>query len=81
MGILSFVKHVLSGEKDVATTQIVSSYQEETFYVVGVDYYRSNINKLACTNPDWKKTAKRSSPTDCAAKRFFNTTTSINQSN
>ena len=34
------------------------SYQEEVFYVAGTDYCLAAIQKLACCNPDWKKSAK-----------------------
>lgn len=31
---------------------------KEDFVVVGVPYYKENIMKLACANPDWKKHTK-----------------------
>ena len=44
---------------------------EEDFFAAGVSYYNSNINKLACPNPDWKKRASTIVKEGKAGKRIF----------
>ena len=44
---------------------------EEDFSAVGVYYYESNIKKLACANPEWKKKAAEIIKEGKAGKRIF----------
>lgn len=39
-------------------TQKKAELIKEDFVVAGVSYYKENIMKLACSNPDWRKHAK-----------------------
>ena len=45
--------------------------REENFKAAGVNYYESNIHKLACLNPDWKLTKKQISDTGRADRKIF----------
>ena len=44
---------------------------EENFSAVGVHYYESNIQKLACQNPDWKLSAAKIIESGKAEKKIF----------
>lgn len=44
---------------------------EEKFSVAGVSYYLDNIGKLACQNPNWKKTAAQLISSGMAERRVF----------
>ena len=41
------------------------------YSVVGMNFYLDSINKLACTNQDWKRTAAQLLSENKAAKRIF----------
>ena len=43
----------------------------EDFHAVGVHYYAANISKLACPNPEWKKSAAQLIKDGKAGKRIF----------
>ena len=64
MGLLDFLKVK-------KTTPIDRTLKTEDFRAVGVNYYESNIKKLAVSNPDWKKTYKALSNEDKTGKKYF----------
>ena len=44
-------------EKQIAAEkEAAKSHKKEKFYITGTAYHKSNINKLAVANPDWKST-------------------------
>lgn len=45
--------------------------KEENFCAAGVNYYEDNIQKLACSNPDWKLTASEIINRNKAGKPVF----------
>lgn len=49
--VLGWLKKKREIDKEAAKTD-----KKEKFYVTGTSYYKSNIAKLAVSNPDWKST-------------------------
>ena len=61
-----------SGDVNKLTSQPSQrTLTEEDYHAVGVFYYESNIRKLACANPEWKKKAAETIKEGKAGKRIF----------
>ena len=66
MGLLDFIKKVT--HQDSPSTRELKT---EVFLVRGASYYRNNIGKLACSNPDWKCTAAQVLSAGKVDKRIY----------
>lgn len=60
-----------NGVSNLTPSEQKRTLKEEDFQAVGVHYYKSNINKLACSNPEWKKSAAQIAKDGRAGKRIF----------
>ena len=68
--ISSFIPMAKDTESNEQSPQ-KRTLQEEDFRAVGVYYYESNIKKLACPNPDWKKSPSQIIKDGHAGKRIL----------
>lgn len=68
--ISSFISKSKGTENNYQTAE-KRTLQEEDFRAVGVYYYEQNIKKLACPNPDWKKSASQIVSDGQSGKRIF----------
>lgn len=60
--------------KSKRNVSVKREYQENVFHVVGINYYMENIEKLACSNTDYRKSAKTIANSDLVTKKYINTT-------
>ena len=60
--------------KSKRNVSVKREYQENVFHVVGINYHMENIEKLACSNTDYRKSAKTIANSDLVTKKYINTT-------
>ena len=73
MGLFDNLKNKLK-KPEPAADQQDRTLKTETFRAVGVNYYESNIKKLASVNPDWKLRNAQLIDAGKAGKKVFRCT-------
>jgi len=66
MGLFDFILKATKSPQEQG-----SSYAEETFQVVGVNYYEDNLKLLATANPNWRKGAKGLSELGLCGRKVY----------
>lgn len=68
MGIVADLLIKLLGRQQAVKNH---SLKTELFYLAGVNYYTTNIEKLACSNPAWKYTAAKAATEGLIGKPIY----------